>query len=127
MGARSTIFSALEEAGIPAAEDHFREDALGALGAHVVVRREGTDTLFCNGAPYMDAEHWSVTLYSPARDEATEWRVFDALREAGLPIGTSSSGYDDEHRVHWCQWDFDTLRKFTIKDRRASHDGAPLT
>lgn len=116
MEVRSTIFTALEEAGIPAAEDHFREDALGALGAHVVVRHESTETLFCNGMPYHDVDEWSVTLYSPERDEAAEKKVIDALRDAGLPVGASSSAYDDEHRVHWREWDFQTVRSRVVDD-----------
>ena len=109
MGARDAIYDALEAAGVPAAEDHFRSDALGALGTHAVVRHEGTETLFCNGMPYHDVDEWSVTLYSPERDEAAEKKVIDALRDAGLPVGASSSAYDDEHRVHWCEWDFQAM------------------
>lgn len=109
MGARKAIYDALEAAGIPAAEDHFRADALGALGTHAVVRHEGADTLFCGDAAYEDVDEWSVTLYSPERDKAAEKRVVTALRDVGLPVGKGSSGYDDEHRVHWCEWDFQAM------------------
>ena len=109
MGARDAIDDALEAAGVPAAEDHFRSDALGALGTHAVVRYGGTETQFCNDSAHFDVDEWSVTLYSPERDEAAEKKVVTALRNVGLPVGKSSSGYDDEHRVHWCEWDFQAM------------------
>lgn len=109
MGARKAIFDALATAGIPAAEDRFRADALGAKGTHAVVRHEGVDAPFCNDSAHVDVDEWSVTLYSPERDEAAEKRAVGALREAGLPVGSGSSGFDDEHHVHWIEWDFQAM------------------
>lgn len=109
MGVRKAIYDALEAAGVPAAEDHFRADAEGSTQTHVVVRYEGTDTQFCNDSAHFDVDEWSVTLYSPERDKAAEKGVVTALRDAGLPVGKSSSGYDDERHVHWCEWDFQAI------------------
>lgn len=116
MEARDAMFSALETAGIPAAEDHFRADALGAMGTHAVVRHEGTKTCFAAGRPHAVVDEWSVTLYSPERDEEAERALAKALRDAGLPIGGSSSGYDDEHRVRWREWDFQTVGELEWHD-----------
>ncbi len=116
MGARKIIFDALAAAGIPAAEDHFRADALGAKGTHAVVRHEGTSTLFSGGRPRAVVDEWSVTLYSPERDEEAEKALIGALGRADLPIGGSSSGYDDEHLVHWREWDFQTIGELEWHD-----------
>lgn len=106
---RDDIFKALDSTGIPAAEDRFSEDAQGSDGTHAVLRHEGDRTVYADGNAYLKADRWSLALYSPMRDESAEEAIESAMRSIGIPLGNASAGYDDEHRTHWCQWDFQTI------------------
>lgn len=105
----TVIFEALDSTGIPVAEDFFSEDAQGSDGSHAVLRYEGDKTVYADGSAYIQADRWSLSLYSPKRDEPAEAAIKDAMKSIGIPLGNASSGYDDEHRTHWCQWDFQTI------------------
>ena len=106
---RSTVAEACRASGITAAAETF-DPASVERGARLVYRHEGTRSLKAGGKVYAIRDQWSVTLYSKQRAEAAEGAVEDALAEAGIPCGNSSSGYDDEHGLHWAEWNFELVR-----------------
>ena len=107
---REALARALASTGITTAAELF-DPASVEEGARVVYRHEGTRSLKAGGSVIAVRDLWSVTLYSARRAPAAEDAVTGALRAAGIPAGDSSSGYDDEHRLHWVEWDFELVRK----------------
>ena len=93
---------------LPVAEGRWESDS-ASTGPHIVVRHEGTRSLKANGEAYAIADSWSVSLYSERWDSASESAIQSALNSAGIPCD-ASSGYDDEHNIHWTEWDFETVR-----------------
>lgn len=95
--------------GLTVAADYYEPDSADK-GPHIVFRHEGTRSLKAAGAVYATVDQWSVSLYTARHDPVSESLVEAALAAFGVPAGDSMSGYDDERRVHWAEWDFETTR-----------------
>lgn len=106
---REAVARACRASGITTAAETF-DPASVEEGARLVYRHEGVRSLKANGGVYAKRDQWSVTLYSKRRAEAAEEAVENALAEAGIPAGDSSSGFDDDHDLHWVEWDFEIPR-----------------
>ncbi len=104
------IVAACRGTGLTVASDVYEPDSADN-GPHIVVRNEGTRSLKANGTVFARVDAWSVTLYSERYDPVSQSAVERALDSAGIVAGDASSGYDDEHRIHWCEWDFETPRQ----------------
>ena len=102
------IVAILAATGLTVAEGRYEPDSLDR-GPHIVVRHLGSPSLKADGKAYVRTDEWSASLYSERWEPALENAVSDALSAAGIPCDPSS-GYDDEHDVHWAEWDFETLR-----------------
>ena len=109
MASRADIAAMFRTTGLTVAADVYEPDSADK-GPHLVYRHEGTRSLKAGGRVHARIDQWSVTLYSPRRDEASESLVEGAFDAAGIPVGDSMSDYDDEFKVHWTEWDFETPR-----------------
>lgn len=103
------IVALCRETGLPVASDRYDGD-VAEKGPHIVVRHEGTRSVKAGDAVQARIDQWSATLYSELFEPSLEQLVERAFADAELPVGDSMSGYDDERRVRWCEWDFETLR-----------------
>lgn len=110
---RATVAAACRSTGITTAAERY-DPASAERGRRLVYRHEGTRSLKASGRVAACADQWSVTLYSPSRDEEAELAVEAALADAGIPCGDSMSGFDDEHGIHWTEWDFETPRQASL-------------
>lgn len=104
------IVAALAATGLTVAEGRYEDDSADR-GPHIVVRHEGARALSMNGRTQAVADDWSASLYSQRWEPSLEDSVEAALADAGITHGGSMSGYDDEHGVHWTEWDFQTPRQ----------------
>lgn len=109
MASRAEIAAMCRDTGLTVAADVYEPDSEDK-GPHIVYRHEGTRCLRADGRAYAVRDSWSVTLYTKRYDPASEALVEAAFESAGLPVPDSMSGYDDEHRIHWTEWDFETIR-----------------
>lgn len=110
MGSIEDIVAACAGTGLPVFSTRYEDDAADK-GSHVVVRYEGTRAFMASGGVQARADQWSVTLYAERFEPSLVEAVEAALEQAAIPAGDSMSGYDDEHRVFWCEWDFETVRE----------------
>ena len=108
MATVSDIVAALAGTGLPVAEGRWEPDSAES-GPHIVIRHEGTRSMKANGMAYAIADAWSVSLYSERWEPSLEDSVQGALNAAGIPCD-AAGGYDDEHGIHWAEWDFETAR-----------------
>jgi len=106
---RELVASTCRATGITTAAEVF-DPASVETSARIVYRHEGTRSLKAAGKVVAIRDQWSVSLYSKRRAEAAEQLVESAFADAGIPCGDSSSGFDDEHDLHWVEWNFELVR-----------------
>lgn len=127
MASIEEVVAACRETGLPVSSTRYEDDAADK-GPHIVVRHEGTGVVWAGDRVYARVDQWSATLYSELFEPSLEESVERALDAAGLPAGDSMSGYDAEHRVHWCEWGFETLRRADPPHEEArARPGGPST